>query len=127
MPFGNPLNDSEFTDHALMIEYGDFSTIFSGDAEGETEDQSVMNFGDTLQTTVLMGSHHGATTHQSNDTDWANATKPDVIVFSAGTRFGHLKCAAVSRYRPHSGHSLWNSIPTFARSTSAGDSGMAIT
>ena len=98
----NQGNDPDNADTLmLMIEYGDFSTIFSGDAEGETELQSIRNFGDTLKTTVLMGSHHGASSHRSNSSIWADATKPDVVVFSAGTKYGHPKCLATSRYRSH--------------------------
>ena len=82
----------------LMIEYEEFSVVFTGDAEGITEDQARANFNGAVLATVLTGSHHGAATFQSNDDDWAQATAPSVTVFSSGTRFGHPRCDAVEVY-----------------------------
>lgn len=95
-------NDPDNADTlVLMIEYGDFSTIFSGDAEGETESRSIENFGSSLQATVLMASHHGASSHNSNSEVWADELSPDVVIYSAGTKYGHPRCRAVERYQSH--------------------------
>jgi competence protein ComEC len=83
----------------LAIDYEDFSVTFTGDAEGVTEQSARANSDEAVQTTVLSGSHHGARTHGSNSPEWAEATSPDVVVFSAGRKFGHPQCEAVSRYR----------------------------
>jgi beta-lactamase superfamily II metal-dependent hydrolase len=68
----------------LMIEYGEFTAVFTGDAEGATESQSINNLSNNLKATVMTGSHHGANTHGSNGAGWVTATSPDVVVFSAG-------------------------------------------
>ena len=81
-----------------MIEYEEFTVVFTGDAEGITEDQARANFSGAVLATVLTGSHHGAATFQSNDDDWAEATAPSITVFSSGTRFGHPRCDAVQIY-----------------------------
>lgn len=85
----------------LMIEYGDFTAIFPGDAPGITEDRAMANFNGAVKATVLAGSHHGASSHHSNDQDWADATAPEVVVYSSGTLHGHPRCAAVERYDGH--------------------------
>jgi beta-lactamase superfamily II metal-dependent hydrolase len=72
--------------------------VFTGDAEGVTESQAVTNFANNLKATVLTGSHHGANTHGSNGASWVTSTDPDVVIFSAGGRFGHPRCAAVNRF-----------------------------
>jgi competence protein ComEC len=82
----------------LMIEYKDFTAVFTGDAEGSTEQQAVENYGDSLKATVLTASHHGASTHGSNSVNWATSTNPTVTIFSAGDRFEHPRCIAVQRY-----------------------------
>lgn len=82
----------------LMIEYEEFTVIFSGDAEGPTEAQAMTNFQSNVKATVLTGSHHGARTNGSNGPKWAAATAPDVVVFSAGEQFRHPTCTAVGRF-----------------------------
>jgi beta-lactamase superfamily II metal-dependent hydrolase len=82
----------------LMLEYGDFTAIFTGDAEGETEAQAMRNYGDTLKAVVLSASHHGASTHTSNSADWARTVAPSVLVSSAGSKFFHPRCIAVDRF-----------------------------
>ncbi len=82
----------------LNIEYDDFVATFTGDAEGITEQAAQANFHGAVKTTVLSGSHHGADTHSSNSHTWVLATAPEVVVFSAGRRFGHPQCDATERF-----------------------------
>ncbi len=82
----------------LSIEYGDFVATFTGDAEDTTEQAAILNFGGDVKATVLSGSHHGARTHGSNSVGWAHATDPEVVIFSAGTKFKHPRCEATRRY-----------------------------
>ncbi len=98
----DPDDDSKNDDSlVLMIEYGDFLAILSGDAEGETEDRIRANYHPDVQATVLTGSHHGSRSHRSNSREWANSVRPLVTVYQSGYAFGHPKCDAVERYRPH--------------------------
>lgn len=71
---------------------------FTGDAEGETENQARLNSDGNVKTTVLSGSHHGARTHGSNSRRWPETTAREVVVFSAGRKFGHPQCDAVGRF-----------------------------
>lgn len=82
----------------LMIRHGEFSVVFTGDAEGVTERQAIANFPDALKTTVMTSSHHGARTHGSNSAEWAAATSPEVLISSAGSRYRHPTCTAVQRF-----------------------------
>ena len=81
-----------------MIEYEDFTAVFTGDAEGETEAQAINNFDSALKATIITASHHGASTFASNSQDWATAMAPEVLISSAGNRFFHPRCAATNRF-----------------------------
>jgi competence protein ComEC len=82
----------------LMIEYEDFTVVFTGDAEGVTESQAVTNYAEALKATVLTSSHHGASTASSNSPSWAVAMAPEVLISSAGNRFFHPRCVATDRF-----------------------------
>ncbi len=82
----------------LLIEYREFTAILAGDAEGVTQAQAVTNFTNDLKANVLGASHHGSNSNQSNNADWITAVAPDVVVFSAGTLFGHPRCLTVNRF-----------------------------
>jgi competence protein ComEC len=83
---------------ALMVEYEDFTAIFTGDAEGVTEARAITNYASSLKATVMTASHHGASTHGSNSQMWANSTAPDLLVSSTGNRFFHPRCTATDRF-----------------------------
>lgn len=84
----------------LLLAYGDFRGIFAGDAEQETEEAAYQAYGALMtDTTVLLASHHGAHTHGSNHEAWIEATNPQIVVFSAGTRYGHPRQEIVQRYQ----------------------------
>lgn len=85
----------------LSVDHGDFRIIFSGDAEGTTERAAMENFPEpgVLVSTVVVSSHHGAQSEESNHAEWIAATQPLVVVHSAGTKFGHPKCPVVKRFQ----------------------------
>jgi competence protein ComEC len=82
----------------LMIEYADFTAIFTGDAEGQTEAQAMANYDDGIKATLMTASHHGAHTNGSNSQTWATSTAPEVLISSAGEKFRHPSCEATSRF-----------------------------
>lgn len=84
--------------HVMEIRYGDFGATFTGDAEGITEEQADANYDGNVKTTVLSASHHGASSHGSNGSDWIDSTDPEIVIFSSGPRFGHPRCNIVERY-----------------------------
>ena len=84
----------------LLLDYVDYRAIFAGDAEEATERAASHAYGALIEdTTVLLASHHGAHTHGSNHEAWIAATNPQIVVFSAGTRYGHPRREIVERYQ----------------------------
>lgn len=129
--YGKPGQNPNADSIVLRVTYGKFSTIFTGDAEGSTEDLAIANVGTKgVDTTVLLGSHHGADTNRSNSLAWTKTTDPKILIFSAGHNdgFGHPRCTVIQRYLDNSpnlvdmdaslamacgqGGSTWGSINT---------------
>ncbi|WP_417460687.1 hypothetical protein [Kordiimonas sp.] len=81
---------------------------FTGDMQGATEAPIITNLENTYYTglgdvttvkeRIMTGAHHGADTLGSNSAEWAAATKPTSVIFSAGTRHNHPRCNAVNVY-----------------------------
>ena len=90
----------------LAVNYENFSAIFPGDAEGVTERKAISNYGsDKLDVDLLSASHHGASTEGSNgivdggpSSKWHETTLPEIVIYSAGTRYLHPKCEVLKQY-----------------------------
>lgn len=93
-PSGEPDKDDNANSLVLMLKYNRFSVIFTGDATGATESAAIANYGNDLRATVLTASHHGASSERSNSPAWAAKTQPAVVIYSAGTKYGHPTCKA---------------------------------
>jgi competence protein ComEC len=90
----------------LRLSYGNFSMLFTGDAETETEDL-MMESAAPLQAQVLKVGHHGS--RYATSARFLEAVAPEAAVISSGAdnRYGHparqtldrLKKAGVKIYR----------------------------
>lgn len=84
--------DSNVDSIVLKIENGAASTILTGDAIGVTTQRIINNYfdyPDFLKTNVLLASHHGSATHESNNLPWIQATQPEFVIVSNGLLHGH--------------------------------------
>ena len=94
---GNTKNSKSI---GLLLHYDGFKALFPGDASGDTESSIVANYGAlTEDVTLLFGSHHGASSHDSNQGLWPGHTSPDIVVYSSGDKFRHPKCNIVGNYQ----------------------------
>lgn len=82
----------------LRIEYGETSFLFTGDAEREAE-QTILNAGYELESTVLKVGHHGSDSSTSYVFLRAVAPKYGVISVGEGNSYGHPTEDALSRLR----------------------------
>ena len=94
----NTTSDVNNTSIVLRIVYGNTSFLFTGDAEKEVE-QSMINRGVTLESTVLKVGHHGSYT--SSSYQFLRAVKAQYAVISCGQNndYGHPHDQVVSRLR----------------------------
>lgn len=83
----------------LLVEYGNFRALFGGDAYEASQRAAVENMKDKIyRVNLLTASHHGSNRHGSNDTAWAEATRPGIVIYSSGKPFGHPHCTAVGSF-----------------------------
>ncbi len=71
----------------VRMDFGDFSMLFTGDAENDLRDFLVANHSELLDVDVLKASHHGAD-NGTSDT-WLAAVDPSRVVISAGVNANH--------------------------------------
>ena len=82
---------------ALLVRYGEFSVLLTGDAETEALDYLVES-GAVPDITVLKASHHGSDNGFTEDL--LAAGRPEVVVISvgAGNAYGHPGEQALAAY-----------------------------
>ncbi len=96
-PISNNAEELNNTSVILKITYGEISVLFTGDAEYE-EEQSVLNAGVNLESTVMKAPHHGSDT--SSSYSFLREVMPEYIVISCGynNTYGHPHESVLSRY-----------------------------
>ena len=79
--------------------FGDFSMLFTGDAEQPAEKVMVENFAGDLHSTLLKSGHHGSKTSSSKD--FLRAVKPEGVLIScgAGNDYGHPHKQTMKKYQ----------------------------
>lgn len=87
----------------LMVRYGDFKAVFTGDATHDTEDFIMDRYSaDWLDVDLLKMGHHGSLSTSTSE-DWADALSPEISVVSAGYQntHGHPRREVIQRLEPH--------------------------
>lgn len=92
----NTTADTNNTSIVLRIVYGNTSFLFTGDAEREVE-QSMINRGVNLHSTVLKVGHHGSSTSSSYQFLWNVMPQYAVISCGKGNSYGHPHDEVLSR------------------------------
>jgi competence protein ComEC len=94
-PGGHGTNDGSVV---VRLDYGDFSALFTGDAEAPAE-RAMREAHMPLRATLLKVGHHGSRT--STSPAFLGAVKPALAVVSAGrgNRFGHPAPSTMKRLR----------------------------
>ncbi len=82
----------------VRLDFGEFSMLFSGDAEVSERKWLVDNHGGLLDVDVLKAAHHGSDNGTSQE--WLDAVTPERVVISAGVHggFRHPHGDAVNDY-----------------------------
>lgn len=96
-----PLREnSEMNDNSLVIrlQYGDFSALFTGDAEA-SEENDLLSSGAELQSNLLKVGHHGSA--NASTEAFLDAVQPEISVISCGkeNEYGHPAEQVLNRLR----------------------------
>lgn len=94
----NGASDANNTSIVLMVQYGETSFLFTGDAEREAE-QAILNSGVDLSATILKVGHHGSDT--STTYPFLREVMPQYAVISVGdgNSYDHPTDSTLSRLR----------------------------
>lgn len=98
----------------LMIRYGEFEAVFTGDATIATEKVILERYStDWLDIDLLKIGHHGSNA-TSTSYEWAKTLSPEIAVVSAGdeNNFGHPRDEVIKRLEPFTVESSGHSIKT---------------
>ncbi len=86
----------------IKISNGKSSAILTGDATYLTTTRILDDYGknlQSLQTNILLASHHGSATHGSNNEEWIQATQPEYVLISNGHFQGHPQSDAYEMFK----------------------------
>lgn len=91
-------NEANANSIVVRLDYGNFSMLFAGDAENQTEHR-MLTKDLSLQADVLKVAHHGS--KYATAADFVERVKPSAAVISAGAwnRYGHPAQAVLDRFK----------------------------
>lgn len=84
-----------------QLRYGEFTMLFTGDAEKEAEAAILKQYGDEVKSLVLKAPHHGSRTSSSEAFLKAVGAKDVLISVGAGNDYGHPHKETMARYKKH--------------------------
>ena len=77
--------------HSIVVKIKDFSVMIPGDAESQIEKQLLMKPSEDIESAILVASHHGSITNETNTDKWLSKVNPFVVIVSSGLRQYWLK------------------------------------
>ena len=90
-------DDANDISAVVLLRYGEFSAVLTGDAPAFVEEALAARYGDQLRADVLKAGHHGSATSSSDV--FLDVVRPSLVVLSCGrrNRYGHPSPAVVER------------------------------
>ena len=91
-------NDTNANSIVLRLDYGDFSMLFMGDAEAQSE-QRLLNKDVELKATIVKIAHHGS--KYATSEDFVKRAQPEAVIISDGAwnRYGHPSQVVLDRLK----------------------------
>lgn len=91
-------NEPNANSVVTRLDYGDFSMLFTGDAEAETESRMIAK-GENLRAKVLKVGHHGS--RYATSAEFLAAVKPEAAIISVGSsnNYGHPTQETLNRIK----------------------------
>jgi competence ComEA-like helix-hairpin-helix protein len=83
----------------MKLEFGNFSMLFTGDIESDTEERLVKLHKDEIRSTILKAPHHGGEFSSTLPFLQAVGAKAVVISVGAGNSFNHPHEDTLAKYR----------------------------
>ncbi|MFP9190046.1 MBL fold metallo-hydrolase [Natrialbaceae archaeon A-CW1-1] len=109
-PTGDSGSDLHYNSVALIIEFGEFSYLTTGDAEADAEQRMVDEHGDQLEADAYQAGHHGSTT--SSTTPFMDQVTPSVAIISSAydSQYGHPHDEVLEDYAERGIETYWTAV-----------------
>ncbi len=82
----------------MLLKYGEFEMLLTGDAETEAEKRLAENFGSILKCDVLKAGHHGSVTSSSPELIVHTRQKAAIISCGKSNKFNHPSAEILKRF-----------------------------
>ncbi len=107
---GDSGTDLHYNSVSLVIEFGDFQYLTTGDAETAAEERMADEWGDELDADVYHAGHHGSYT--SSTATFLDAATPDITIISSGyeSQFGHPHDEVLERFASNGIETYWTGV-----------------
>ncbi len=109
-PADESSDDLHYNSVSLVVEFGNFTYVTTGDAETAAESRMVEEWGDELDADVYQAGHHGSST--SSTPEFLNAVDPEVAIISSAldSQYGHPHDEVLERFAEHGIETYWTGV-----------------
>ena len=109
-PAGDSGDDLHYNSVSLLVEFGDFSYVTTGDAEQDAEDRMVEQWVDELPADVYQAGHHGSTT--SSTQPFLGTVDPEIAVISSAydSQYGHPHDEVLEEFGEMEIETYWTAV-----------------
>jgi competence protein ComEC len=109
-PEGDSGSDLHDNSVALIIEFGEFTYLTTGDAEAAAEQRMVDEHGEQLEAAAYQAGHHGSTT--SSTPPFMNEVTPDIAIISSAydSQYGHPHDEVLEDFANRGIETYWTAV-----------------
>ncbi|AFZ74417.1 ComEC/Rec2 family competence protein [Natronobacterium gregoryi] len=109
-PEGDSGDDLHYNSVSLVLEFGEFRYVTTGDAEADAEDRIVEEWGDDLEGDVYQAGHHGSST--SSTAPFVDAVAPEIAVVSSDhdSQYGHPHDEVLEAFADRGVETYWTAV-----------------
>ncbi|MBP1923690.1 competence protein ComEC [Halorubrum alkaliphilum] len=126
-PEGDSGTDLHDNSVALVIEFGEFRYVTTGDAETAAEERMVDSWAAELDADIYHAGHHGSST--SSTAPFLDAASPEIAIISSAydSQYGHPHDEVLTRFADRDIDTYWTGVHGDIIVTATGDGEINIT
>ncbi|WP_087714283.1 ComEC/Rec2 family competence protein [Natronolimnobius baerhuensis] len=109
-PAGDSGDDLHSNSVTLVLEFGDFAYLTTGDAEADAEQRLVDDHGEALAADAYQAGHHGSST--SSTEPFLDAVEPEIAVISSAleSQYGHPHDEVLEDFDDRDVDTYWTAV-----------------
>ena len=126
-PEGDSGTDLHDNSVALVVEFGEFRYVTTGDAETAAEERMVDSWADDIDADIYHAGHHGSST--SSTAPFLDAVSPEIAIISSAydSQYGHPHDEVLTRFADRDIDTYWTGVHGDIVVTVGGDGEIDVT